>query len=775
MTGRQTIVVHTRLGGHMVRVEAARAGADGVRILTMGHLAARLAGGFIQPIDPEALYQTIRDSLAANDLGELESIKALPGMARAVVTTLEKVWRAGIELSTSSHPRLKALAALERDVLRRLPPSMKRPAELVDLARSRIRHAPAVLGEVEIHGHSEMPICWRALLSSLAQATSVVWIAGSRSVPNWLSNLRIEVRRTAPSDIIPILNSCAMPQHEVLEAFRWMRGLLAAGKATPDQIGIAAASPADFDDHVLALAQDANIPLHFVHGIEAAATPDGQTAAALADILVRGISQGRVRRLFRRLHGTPVLSGLPDKWTRILPPDAPLATIERWERVLADTEPGDWPDGLDRSGLVLDILRLLAKGPGAAAEAGERLLPALPRQLWRRALEDGPPAALPVTLASLRIQDGLEPASHPIWASAVSLASAPRPFVRLLGLNAGRWPRRISEDRLIPDHIIPIEELDPLPLADADRRDFATIIASAQSATISFSRRDVEGRLLGRSPLVAHLKEIYLNRSRTPEHAASDADRLLARPTEFRATAIARSGLGCWQDWYQARITPHDGLVGRPHPRLQKALGRTMSATSLRLLLRDPIRFTWRYALGWRQPEEVDEPLTLDALAFGNLVHEILQTAVSKLESDRGFGSATAEAISKAVEWAVGVVAGRWETGQPVPPPVIWRKALDSVCAVSTAALTYPLDALPDRRTWTEVPFGTGDAEGRNDLPWNPACPVEIPGTGILIQSVSGLLIFREAQGGGLFVAIAKTALRPMGRHGAVCKRKRLN
>ena len=173
---------------------------------------------------------------------------------------------------------------------------------------------------------------------------------------------------------------------------------------------------------------------------------------------------------------------LPADWTRILPPDAPLTTLERWERVFADTKPGDWPEGVDRSSFVLDILRLLAKGTVVAAEAGERLLPTLARKLSDRALEDGPPAALPVTLASLRIEDGLEPASHPIWTSAVSLASAPRPFVRLLGLNAGRWPRRISEDRLIPDHIIPIEEVDPLPLADADRRDFATIIARATKA-----------------------------------------------------------------------------------------------------------------------------------------------------------------------------------------------------------------------------------------------------------------------------------------------------
>jgi len=37
-----------------------------------------------------------------------------------------------------------------------------------------------------------------------------------------------------------------------------MRALLAERKAKPEEIGIAAASPADFDDHVFALSQDAN-------------------------------------------------------------------------------------------------------------------------------------------------------------------------------------------------------------------------------------------------------------------------------------------------------------------------------------------------------------------------------------------------------------------------------------------------------------------------------------------------------------------------------------
>ena len=434
------------------------------------------------------------------------------------------------------------------------------------------------------------------------------------------------------------------------------------------------------------------------------------------------------------MHGTPAIADLPPDWPRVLPTDAPLATVERWEQAFAQATPSDWPDGVDRSGLVLDILRILEKGPEAAREAGEKLLPKLPLKLWERALEEGPAAALPVTLTHLRVDDKLEPASHPIWTSAISLAAAPRPFVRLLALNAGRWPRRISEDRLIPDHIIAIKDLDPLPVADGDRRDFATIIASAKHATISFSRRDVEGRLLGRSPLIGDIKEIYLSRGRIPDHAASESDRLLARPSEFRNTPIARSGLGSWQDWYRPEITAHDGLVGRTHPRLQKVFRQAMSATSLKLLLRDPIRFVWRYALGWRQPEESEEPLTLDALAFGILVHEILQTAVSTLEVNGGFGKAKPQAIEKAVGDAVGAVASRWESEQPVPPPIIWRNALDSTREVSARALTYRLDPMPNQKSWTEIPFGMPDRKARNDLPWDPSRPVEIPKTGIIIQ-----------------------------------------
>jgi hypothetical protein len=54
-----------------------------------------------------------------------------------------------------------------------------------------------------------------------------------------------------------------------------------------------------------------------------------------------------------------------------------LATFERWEQAFVQATPSDWPDGVDRSGLVLDILRVLEKGSVAAREAGETLLPKL--------------------------------------------------------------------------------------------------------------------------------------------------------------------------------------------------------------------------------------------------------------------------------------------------------------------------------------------------------------------------------------------------------------
>ena len=304
----------------------------------------------------------------------------------------------------------------------------------------------------------------------------------------------------------------------------------------------------------------------------------------------------------------------------------------------------------------------------------------------------------------------------------------------MVGLNSGRWPRGIYEDRLIPDFILPMEELDPLPIADADRRDFTTIVGAARQASASFSRRDVEGRQLGRSPLIGDGERIYLSRARMPSHAASESDRLLARPSEFQSTPIAKSGSACWRDRYSDDITPHDGLIRARHPRLAKVLRQPMSATSLRLLLRDPIRFVWRYGLGWREPKTADDPIRLEALDFGNLAHEVLERAVRALESDGGFGKSNSDDITRAIRDATSVVASRWEANCPVPPRLIWQSTLEEIERLSAKALAYKFDPLPGQKSWTEVPFGAPNAEVQEDLPWDASRPVEIPASGVVIR-----------------------------------------
>lgn len=719
----------------MARVHAARRNEAGVQVMTMGQLAARLAGGLLQPIDLNILAEAVSDTLPDVEMGELEPIKALPGMPSAVTDTFDKAWRAGIHLVDVGHPRTDALASLEQAVVQRLPASMKRPRDLVEMAQRRIGHAPAVVGPLEIQGHSEMSPCWRPLLIALAGAIPVSWIAGPRHVPDWLKGTNVQVVTAPATEPQPELFSCANQLHEVGEAFRWTRALLAKGVSASD-IAIVAASPGDYDDHVFSTARDANLQIHFVHGVKALTTADGQAAAALAEVLVKGLSQERVRRLLSLMQRGP-LRDLPAGWMRLLPVDAPLTSAERWERVLRQADDAEWPDGKNRTADVMEVIRLLNRGTESAELAGETLLSGVQRALWRRALREGPAQALSVTLAGLRIEDGIEPAANAIWTSAIALASSPRSHVWLLGLNAGRWPRRISEDRLIPDHVLPIDQLDPLPVADGDKRDIQTIVRTAQSVAISFSRRDAEGRMLGRSPLISDIPgpETYLDRAGAPEHAFSEADRLLARPSEFSISPIAVSGLACWRDWHRGEITAHDGLIAPAHARLKKLLERPLSATSLKLLLRDPIRFVWRYGLGWKAPEDADEPLTLDPNAFGTLVHAVLRDAVEQLEGNGGLARADQAQIEAALDAARERAVALWENAQPVPPEVIWRSATTRGHGLAAAALAYGREPLPNQKTWCEIPFGKADPEsdGR-ELPWSVCAPVEIPGTGLLIE-----------------------------------------
>ena len=227
----------------------------------------------------------------------------------------------------------------------------------------------------------------------------------------------------------------------------------------------------------------------------------------------------------------------------------------------------------------------------------------------------------------------------------------------------------------------------------------------------------------------------------------------MARPGDFAALPLARSATRSWIDWHSGDLTAHDGLIRPGHPVLLRALYRTQSASSLVRLLRDPLGYLWTYGFRWRAASETEEPMTLDALAFGELLHEILQEAVTRMEDadSGGIAGASRDMIIRAVEKAAFSVAERWGATRPVPPPVIWRRKCAEARELAVIALTRDETPLPGQRTWSEIPFGSGGrakspgGNRRTGLPWDPSTPVYIDGTQIRI---GGFIDRLESVGG---------------------------
>src|SRR3546814_20012534 len=133
----------------------------------------------------------------------------------------------------------------------------------------------------------------------------------------------------------------------------------------------------------------------------------------------------------------------------------------------------------------------------------------------------------------------------------------------------------------------------------------------------------------------------------------------MALPEDGAVVPQATVARACWRDLGLADSTPHDGLVRPDHPLILAILARTQSASSLKTLLRSPLGFLWRYAFGWKTPQSSAEPLVLDALAAGDLIHLVLDRALRNLEATGGLASADAASIDAAVAEAAGAEIGR--------------------------------------------------------------------------------------------------------------------
>lgn len=747
---RTTKVVSGPLALKMQRLGAARDGAIGLEIVTLPQLAARLAAGFARPVTSDVLQPAIRAALEVGGLSELEDVRALPGMIRAVQRTLTAAWRADVTLEPAAGPRLRDLALLDRRARDNLPQGALAPPDMRDAAMGRLPHSARLFGPIELVGLVDVDPVWRPLIIGLAERTPVTWSAPCEADRAWFPGALTELP-TLPTDP-PAAVVCADPQAEVVEALRWARGLLASGVAA-EHIAIAAASPDAWDESMLVLSRGADLPIHFTHGLAALEDPSGQACAALADVLLRGLSQARVRRLLRR--APRARSGLAADWARGLRRAAGLFTLQQWRTALSAVPlaPLGAPSVAD---VLLPRLGQLAEGSGSATAAGEACLDGAALALWRQALRAAPAEALDVSLQTLRIADAVSPGAAVSWGPAAHLAAAPRPYVRLLGLTGRGWPRGRSEDPLLPEHVLPRSALEPVSRPEQDERLFAAIRAQALGELVlSRSRRSSEGALLAPSRLFpSQGSPASLSKVRTPAHAFSEADRLLARPQEARDLPALALGRAAWRAWASPAATAWDGVAPPGHAVLRAALAGEQSATSLRRLLRDPLGYVWRYALGWRPSQSHADLLALDAATFGELVHELLARTVAKLEPAPGLNRATPTELENAIAASAGEVDETWPAERPVPPALLWRRTLDEAARMALAGLVFDQGLQAGTRSWSEVGFGAQSG----GPPWEAPGPARLGGL-----TVTGRIDRLDLRGDGVAARVTdyKTGASP--------------
>lgn len=716
---RRTLVVEGPLAFRMRRAEAARSGAFDLEIMTLPQLAARLAGGFIRPATNPDIDAALNSVLGEASLGDLATIADLPGIVRAMRATLLRLWRAAPGAVTAGvNARLTALADVDRRVRETLPVGVLAPPDLAQAALGRAAHARAVFGDVELSGLTDIAPVWRALLIALGAQTSMAWRNPGGADVAWFTGDVVRDVFAAPT--AAVVESSADPRAEAVEALRWLRELIASGRAAPQDIAITAPSTELWDEHFLSLAGEADLPLHFSHGVAALSTPAGQLCAALADILLHGLSQDRMRRLagYATLSRGP-LRDLPRTWSVGLASGAGLFELAHWKGAL-DAAAARPAGGADPRPVLLPLLELLARGAQAAAQAGDLVLGTAGGEIWREALRRAPAEAIEYTLQGLRAPDGRDPAASVVWAPTSHVVGAPRPWLRCLGLNTRSWPRQAAEDPLLPTRFLARDALSERSVSEDDRRGFALLLERAQGGVVlSRARRNAQGGRLSASPLLPlDVKETALARTRPAPHAFSNADRLLARPQEARPLAHIARPTRCWRSWrFEEAAGEHDGLMRADHPLLQRALDQAHSATSLRQLLRDPLSFVWRYALGWRAAPQPETPLELDFRAFGELVHAVLRQSVQNLEPEPGYMLATEAEIETAVKAAVIAVADRWRLERSTPPRLLWLNTLNRARRDALAVLTFNHVQRPGVRSFAEVRFGDLEA-GEQLQPW---------------------------------------------------------
>lgn len=724
----QTVIVSGLLAYRMQRAAAARANAIGLEVLMLPQLAARLCGGFVEMTPPEVLFPLIRSALGEGGFSTFNDIAGLPGMPRAVMEALRKIWNADLDLKSLAErgEQMADLKRIEDQLRRQLSAAWLLPTDLRNRAVERAGKAPKLLGTVVLDGISDIEPLWRPLINALVP--HIEWRTSGKVDRKWFAGHLAERPLARPE--FRRVEAVADHRSEVIEALRWARELMSTGTVAASDIAITSTSLGDYDEHMLVLRREASLPIHFAGGIPALSTAAGQSCAALADILLRGLSQDRVRRLLLGLPKAGALKLLPADWSRGIRPAASLNTVAQWETTLSQARERR-ADGELAETLLLPILGRLDKGIGEALELGELLLGADANEIWKDALRASPAEALAMSLQHLRVADENDAANSVVWCSADQLAASPRPAVRLLGLSVRSWPRTGGDDPLVPHHLVPRRELQARSVTEIDRTSFDIITGHARHLALSRSRRSVRGGLQAASPLWPKEEEVELARLRVPAHCFSEADRLLSRPADALADPRVSRSRASWRASLSAELNASDGLVPPNHAIILRALEQPLSSTALRLLLRDPQSFIWHCALDWQPKEFSHRPLVLNSASFGELVHELIAASVRQLDRLGGIQRTSTDEREQVVRDAAAVIEAAWPLERAVPPATLWATTIDKAVDLTLHALRVDEDLPHSLDTWTELNFG--GAPNPAGAPWHEERDVVLDGIDVRV------------------------------------------
>lgn len=668
---RRTIVVPDRLAYRQTRFLLAQRGVSFTHVVTLPALAAQLAGGLLRAASALDMLTALRNA-PLPELVAFADVSALPGFSRAAISSVQTLWSSGATPDDyPNNPRYADVWRIAQHIEQQLPPGTVPLPALVFAAQERTAFAAALTGAVTLTRVGTIPAVYRPLFAALAETVPVTWHAPFSDRPKWWPTAASFVPSDTPNEPHTHVVQTAHPGHEMVAALRWAREQIASGVA-PGDIAIAAADLTPYEATLRALTPDLDVPLHFANGTSALTHPHGRRAAALA---AAWLSPGN--------------------------PDTNAFLNEQFG--------GEAPS-------IAAEAQATPRTMKAGIALGESVLRDTARDMWVRALEEAPPALLEATLKQARTDDQTEPTTAAVVCSAEQLTGSPRPHVYLLGLNAGVWPRKSGQDPLLPHdfaHAGPTR-------AEQDENDFNTILRTTQNAVLSSNRRNNDGQVLTGSPLLdAFSPPVELSILPATAHALSEYDRRFLTPSETQRDALLNQAQRTWTNWHVRHLTEHDGIVRRGNKRLLASTKRRHSATSLSLLIRDPLVFLWRYALGVNEPEWV-EPLMMSPQDFGTLVHEVLEESVRALEADGGFAQASEEQIATAIRAAVAHQRAVW----PSPPPkLLFDRVLHEAEQFTHVALTWPIERFPGQTSETERSFGRHET-------------VHIPGTDLRIQGV---------------------------------------